>query len=172
MRSANILRASIFAIAAAFLIFNQDHSITIGTTVLQFVTAGIAFGGLVLIKTETSTKRSLIIVPAAIAAFVLGLTFIFSSGGTDESNLAVFTGLVAILAGGTAIAEFVSSRQAVDGDKLELRISSALGLLTALVFWLAPLDALNAVGFLSAYLSVSAVQRAIWAAAPMKRKEQ
>ncbi len=172
MRSANILRASIFAIAAAFLIFNQDHSITIGTTVLQFVTAGIAFGGLVLIKTETSTKRSLIIVPAAIAAFVLGLTFIFSSGETDESNLAVFTGLVAILAGGTAIAEFVSSRQAVDGDKLELRISSALGLLTALVFWLAPLDALNAVGFLSAYLSVSAVQRAIWAAAPMKRKEQ
>lgn len=172
MRSANILRASIFAIAAAFLIFNQDHSITIGTTVLQFVTAGIAFGGLVLIKTETSTKRSFIIVPAAIAAFVLGLTFIFSSGGTDESNLAVFTGLVAILAGGTAIAEFVSSRQAVDGDKLELRISSALGLLTALVFWLAPLDALNAVGFLSAYLSVSAVQRAIWAAAPMKRKEQ
>ncbi len=172
MRSVNILRASIFAIAAAFLIFNQDHSITIGTTVLQFVTAGIAFGGLVLIKTETSTKRSLIIVPAAIAAFVLGLTFIFSSGGTDESNLAVFTGLVAILAGGTAIAEFVSSRQAVDGDKLELRISSALGLLTALVFWLAPLDALNAVGFLSAYLSVSAVQRAIWAAAPMKRKEQ
>ena len=172
MRSANILRASIFAIAAAFLIFNQDHSITIGTTVLQFVTAGIAFGGLVLIKTETSTKRSLIIVPAAIAAFVLGLTFIFSSGGTDESNLAVFKGLVAILAGGTAIAEFVSSRRAVDGDKLELRISSALGLLTALVFWLAPLDALNAVGFLSAYLSVSAVQRAIWAAAPMKRKEQ
>ncbi len=172
MRSANILRASIFAIAAAFLIFNQDHSMTIGITVLQFVTAGIAFGGLVLIKTETSTKRSLIIVPAAIAAFVLGLTFIFSSGGTDESNLAVFTGLVAILAGGTAIAEFVSSRQAVDGDKLELRISSALGLLTALVFWLAPLDALNAVGFLSAYLSVSAVQRAIWAAAPMKRKEQ
>ncbi len=172
MRSVNILRASIFAIAAAFLIFNQDHSMTIGITVLQFVTAGIAFGGLVLIKTETSTKRSLIIVPAAIAAFVLGLTFIFSSGGTDESNLAVFTGLVAILAGGTAIAEFVSSRQAVDGDKLELRISSALGLLTALVFWLAPLDALNAVGFLSAYLSVSAVQRAIWAAAPMKRKEQ
>ena len=172
MRSANILRASIFAIAAAFLIFNQDHSITVGTTVLQFVTAGIAFGGLVLIKTETSTKRSLIIAPATIAAFVLVLTFVFSSGGTDESNLAVFTGLVAILAGGTAIAEFVFSRQAVEGDKLELRISSALGLLTAFVFWLAPLDALNAVGFLSAYLSVSAVQRAIWAAAPMKKKEQ
>lgn len=171
MRSANILRASIFAIAAAFLIFNQDHSLTVGTTVLQFVTAGIAFGGLVLIKTETDTKRSLIIAPAAIAAFVLGLSFMFSSGGTDESNLAVFTGLVAILAGGTAIAEFAFSRQAVDGDKLELRISSALDLLTALVFWLAELDALNAVGFLSAYLSVSAVQRAIWAAAP-KKKEQ
>ena len=171
MRTANILRASIFAIAAAFLIFNQDHSITVGTTVLQFVTAGIAFGGLVLIKTETDTKRSLIIVPAAIEAFVLGLSFMFSSGGTDESNLAVFTGLVAILAGGTAIAEFIFSRQTADGDKIELRISSALGLLTALVFWLAQLDALNAVGFLSAYLSVSAVQRAIWAAAP-KKKEQ
>ena len=172
MRSANILRASIFAIAAAFLIFNQNHSVANGTTVLQFVAAGLAFGGLVLIKTETTTKRSLIIAPAAIAAFVLALSFMFSSGGTTESNLAVFTGLVAILAGGTAIAEFVFSLRAVDGDKLELRISSAIGLLTGLVFWLAPLDSLNAVGFLSAYLSVVAVQRAIWAAAPAKNKEQ
>jgi hypothetical protein len=171
MRSANILRASIFAVAAAFLIFNQDHSISVGTTAIQFVTAGIAFGGLVLIKTESTSNRSVIIVPSAIAAFVLGLTFLFSSGGTAESNLAVFTGFIAILAGGTAIAEFVFSRQASGGDKLELRISSAIGILAAIVFWLAPLDALNAVGFFSAYLSVSAVQLAIWAAAP-KKKEQ
>jgi len=172
MRSANILRASIFAIAAAFLIFNQNHAVSIGMTVLQFVTAGLAFGGLVLIKTETEVNRSVIIVPASIAAFVLALTFMFSSGGTDESRISLFTGLVAILAGGTAIAEFVFSLKAVVGDKLELRISSAIGLMTALVFWLAPLDALNSVGFFSAYLSVVAVQRAIWAAAPANNKEE
>jgi uncharacterized membrane protein HdeD (DUF308 family) len=53
---------------------------------------------------------------------------------------------------------------------MELRISGAIGILTSVVFLVAPLDGLNAVGFFSAYLSILAVQRAIWLASP-KAKE-
>ena len=63
------------------------------------------------------------------------------------------------------------SRKAHPDDVLELRISAGLGLITGLVFSLAPLDELNAVGFLSAYLALSAVQRAVWAASPTNRRK-
>ena len=70
-----------------------------------------------------------------------------------------------------AIYELAISRKAAADDVLELRISAGLGLITGLVFSLAPLDELNAVGFLSAYLALSAVQRAVWAASPTNRKK-
>jgi hypothetical protein len=63
------------------------------------------------------------------------------------------------------------SRKAKTEDVLELRISATLGAMTGLVFYFAPLDDLNAVGFFSAYLALSAVQRAVWAAGPTKGKK-
>ena len=175
MRSLNILRAVVFAIAAGFLIFVQDHSITVGMSVLQFVTAALAFGGVVLYKLEDFSKaKSVLVVPTAIAAVVALLTI--TIGGLDpaspDSRLGVFRLLVGMFAGTMAIAEFVFSQKETKGERLELRISSALGLITLLVFVLAPLDPLNSVGLLSAYLSLSAVQRAIWAAGPNERKKK
>jgi len=175
MKSVNILRASVFAVGATFLIFIQDHSVPVGMGVLQFTTGALAIGGLALyVVGETKTNPKAILVPAAVAGFVLSVTIIFGSQSLldAESRLLVFKSLVALFAGGTAIAELLFSSSADEGDKLELRLASAIGLVTGFVFWLAPLDGLNAVGFFSAYLSVSAVQRAIWAAAPnIQRKK-
>jgi hypothetical protein len=70
-----------------------------------------------------------------------------------------------------AVYEFALSRKANPDDVLELRIAAGIGLLTGLVFSLAPLDVGNAVGFLSAYLAISAVQRAVWAATPTNGKK-
>ena len=170
MRSANIIRATVFAIAAAFLIFIQNHSVSVGTMVLHLTTAALTLGGLVILIKQ-KTNRLVVAVPTVVAATVFLLSLVFSGGGTAESRLGVFTFLVAFLAGATAIAELVFSFDAEAGDKLELRISSAIGLVAGFFFWLAPLDDLNAVGFFSAYLSVSAVQRALWAAAPNNRKK-
>lgn len=171
MKLANILRSIIFASAAAFLIFNQDHSVSTGIAVVQYVSVAIAFGSAVLYKLDTSeNKLGPIVVPGAIA-FVIALMSILITPETPEIALHFLTGLIAAFAGGNAIAEIAISINSPHGDKLELRISAAIGLLTALVFWLGQLDGLNAVGFFSAYLSVLAVQRAVWLASP-KSKEQ
>jgi hypothetical protein len=171
MKIANILRSIIFASAAAFLIFNQDHSVSTGIAVVQYVSVAIAFGSAVLYKLDTSeNKVGPIVVPGAIA-FLIALMSILISPETPETALHLLTGLIAVFAGGNAIAEVFVSLNSPQGDKLELRISAAIGLLTGLVFWLGQLDGLNAVGFFSAYLSVLAVQRAIWLASP-KSKEQ
>jgi hypothetical protein len=171
MKIANILRSIIFASAAAFLIFNQDHSVSTGIAVVQYVSVAIAFGSAVLYKLDTSeNKLGPIVVPGAIA-FLIALMSILISPETPEIALHLLTGLIAGFAGGNAIADIAISINSAQGDKLELRISAAIGLLTALVFWLGQLDGLNAVGFFSAYLSVLAVQRAIWLASP-KSKEQ
>jgi hypothetical protein len=170
MKVANILRTIIFATAAAYLIFIQDHSAMTGIYAIQYVSTGLAFGSLVLFKIDKSTdKLQTIIVPGAIA-FLVALLSIFLDVSSAEIRLTVLTSLVALYAGATAVAEsFLSTRNA-GTDKMELRISAGINAITALVFGFAQLDALNAVGFLSAYLSIVAVQRAIWLASP-KTKE-
>lgn len=50
MKIANILRVVIFASAAAFLIFNQDHSVSTGIAVVQYVSVAMGLGSAVLLK--------------------------------------------------------------------------------------------------------------------------
>lgn len=171
MKLANFLRAMVFAVAAAFLIFNQDHTVTTGTQVLQFVATALAFGGLVLFQIDKSAEKKLsIIYPSAIAALVVLLTIVFIPS-TEEAYLAVFTGFLAIFSGMTAVVEFFASRASESVDKMELRISAGIGALFCLIFWFAPLNGLNAVGFFSAYLAIVAVQRGVWLATPKTKEE-
>jgi hypothetical protein len=54
-------------------------------------------------------------------------------------------------------------------DRTELFISAGIGMVTGLIYLFIPLDAVNAVGILSAYFAISAVQRAIWVATPSRK---
>ncbi len=171
MKLANFLRAIVFAVAAAFLIFNQDHTVTTGVQVLQFVATALAFGGLVLFQIDKSEEKKLsIIYPSAISALVVMLTIVFIPS-TEEAYLAVFTGLLAIFSGMTSVTEFFASRVSEAVDKMELRISASIGALFCLIFWFAPLNGLNAVGFFSAYMAIVAVQRGVWLATPRAKEE-
>jgi uncharacterized membrane protein HdeD (DUF308 family) len=171
MKLANFLRAIVFAVAAAFLIFNQDHTVTTGTQVLQFVATALSFGGLVLFQIDKNEdKKFSIVYPSAIAALVVLLTIIFTPT-TEEAYLAVFTGLLATFSGMMAATEFFASRVSESVDKMELRISAGIGALFCLIFWFAPLNGLNAVGFFSAYLAIIAVQRGVWLATPKVREQ-
>ena len=174
MRSSNVLRASVFSIGAIFLIFSQDHSVDVGMRVLQFVTAALAFGGLILFRI-TKAKYALknFAIPAGIAFVIATMTYVFGGQyeGEVTDELFAFRSIVFLFVMAMAIYELVLSRKAHPDDVLELRISAGLGLITGLVFSLAPLDELNAVGFLSAYLALSAVQRAVWAASPTNRRK-
>ena len=87
----------------------------------------------------------------------------------NSGDLYIFRMLIALFVLVLAITEFIQGQKAQQGDKLEYRISAALGTIAALVFALGPLNDVNAVGFLSAYLALSAVQRGIWLATPGKK---
>ena len=175
MQYKNILRSLIFAVAAVFLIFIQNHSAQVGLTALHYVTVALAVGGLVLtIVTKEQLRLSCLFTPEGVA-LVLGVSLLASVSGADldaQQQLVYLKTFVALLAFGVAAAELNLSRTAQKEDVLELRISSALGILTALVFAFAPLNALNAVGLFSAYLALSAVQRAVWAATPNKDEKK
>jgi hypothetical protein len=174
MRSSNILKAAVFFVGAMFLIFSQDHSVAVGMNVLKFVAAALAFGGLILFRTaKTKSAFKDFAIPAALAFVIAMMTVVFGGQyeGEVTDELFAFRSIVFLFVIGTAIYELVISRKAHSDDVLELRISVGLGALTAAVFAFAPLDELNAVGFLSAYLALSAVQRAVWAATPTNRKK-
>lgn len=164
MRLANSLRAAIFATGAVFLIFYQDHSVEVGMMVLLFVTATLAVAG--VLTNRSSAKQYL--APTALSVVVALLTLVFLL--VENDKLFSFRALVFVFAIGMAVYEFGLSRKANPDDVLELRIAAVIGLLTGLVFSLAPLDVGNAVGFLSAYLAISATQRAVWAASPTNGK--
>ena len=174
MRLLNVLRAVVFAIGAIFLIFSQDHSVTVGMKVLQFVTSALAFSGLLIFATSrTKASVKTYAVPSAIAFIIALMTYAFTGKyeGEVTDELFAFRSIVFLFVIAMAVFEYVISRKAHPDDVLELRISAGLGLITGLVFSLAPLDELNSVGFLSAYLALSAVQRAVWAASPPNRKK-
>jgi hypothetical protein len=174
MRSSNILKAAVFFVGAMFLIFSQDHSVAVGMNVLKFVAAALAFGGLILFRTaKTKSAFKDFAIPAALAFVIAMMTVLFGGQyeGEVTDELFAFRSIVFLFVIGTAIYELVISRKAHPDDVLELRISVGLGALAGAVFAFAPLDELNAVGFLSAYLALSAFQRAVWAATPTNRKK-
>ncbi len=166
MRLLNALRAVVFSVGAAYLIFSQDHSADVGLLVLQIVSSALVVVGIILFLT-TKLKTSDLVIPTAIAVLVSSMTFIL--GNQDE--LFTLKTLVILLTLSMAIHEFVVAMKANAGDAIELRIAAGLGALTGLLFLLAPLNDLNAVGFFSAYLALSAVQRSVWAAGPTKGKK-
>ena len=174
MRSLNILRSIVLSIGSAYLIFSQDHSTHVGIFVLQFISFALVIGSLVLQRIP-KLKLSLkdIGVPTTIALVIALMAVLFSGqyNAVDTDELLIFRSLVFSFVAGMAVLEMALSMKAKLEDVLELRISAALGAITGLVFGLAPLDDLNAVGFFSAYLAISAVQRAIWAAGPANGKK-
>jgi hypothetical protein len=174
MRSLNILRSIVLAIGAAYLIFSQDHSSPVGIRVLQFISFALVIGPLVMLRiSKLKLTLKEIAIPTSIAFVIAVMTVLFGGQyeGEDTDELFVLRSLVFLFAVGMAALEFLLSRKAKPEDVLELRISSTLGAITGLVFYFAPLDDLNAVGFFSAYLALSAVQRAVWAAGPTKGKK-
>ncbi len=169
----NLLRSIIFAVAAVFLIFIQDHSVVLGATVLLVVCALVGFAGLLAILRREAKENF----AASLFASVISLTvsmFLLTTNGflglqNTEGDLFLFRLLVAVFVGGLGLSELIQSFRAEAGDRLEFRISAALGILAALIFVLAPLNDVNAVGFLSAYFALSAAQRGIWLATPGKQ---
>lgn len=169
----NLLRSVIFAVAAVFLIFIQDHSVVLGANVLIVVSALVGFSGLVSIIRKEAGEKSTINLLVSIICLTVAMFLLTSNGFLGLQNTAedliVFRLMASVFIATLAISEFALSFRAEEGDRLEFRISAALGILATGIFSFAPLDDVNAVGFLSAYFALSAAQRGIWLATPGKK---
>ncbi len=172
MLSANLLRALTYAAGAAYLIFTQNHSLILGANIILYLATATALGGFALMmipNIQTSLRNLLVPSMVGFAIALFGVTVWFGGVGTDSRTLWLEQVLIGIFIGAIALTELVQSFIDLDEDVLELRISAGIGIIAALVFTFVPMDIINTLGFLSAYLALSAVQRAIWMASAGKK---
>lgn len=173
MFEANLLRAIVYAIGAGFLIFTQDHSISVGATAIEFVGAAVTLaGGALMMIPNIKVPARILAVPVftsfAVALFLAQINEIQSQ---ENSSMGLFTFrmAVAVFVVAPAINELWLAMDSTGLDRTELFISAGIGMVTGLIYLFIPLDAVNAVGILSAYFAISAVQRAIWVATPSRK---
>ena len=172
MFAANLLRVITFAGGAAFLIFSQNHSLTLGVNILLYLTTATGIGGLALLlvpKIKTSMTNLLVPSLIAVLIFSFGVSTWFSGVDASDKTLSTLRVLFGLFVATLAITEITQSFLDKTEDTLELRISGGIGLLATLVFFFVPLDILNTLGILSAYLALSAVQRAVWMATGFRK---
>jgi hypothetical protein len=173
MFAANLLRAITFAGGAAFLIFSQNHSLTLGVNILLYLTTATSIGGLALLLIPNiKTSITNLLAPSAIALliFCYGISTWFGGVDATDKTLSTLRVLFGLFVVALAVTELAQSFLEKNEDTLELRISAGIGILAALVFFLVPMDILNTLGILSAYLALSAVQRGVWMATGFRKE--
>lgn len=168
MVQANLLRAIVYAIAAGFLIFTQDHSLSTGATAIEFVgTAIVVAGGALMLIPAVKVPIRILATPVAASfavTYFLAMTNEVQSQETTETGMFAFRMVVSIFVVCQAINEMWLGLNSTGVDRAELLISAGIGFVTGLIYLFIPLDPVNAVGILSAYFAISAVQRGIWIA--------
>ena len=164
------LRAAISFGVGIFITFNQSHSAATGLLALGIF--GIGFALLNGIGSTVWGKGlfSLENFPLTLAALIVGVAALLVPTGDLQAAALVFVFLVAgwgLIAG--AFEMYLARRAgfATRSGKDSL-INAVLSLGIGLLFLIAPLDIVSAVGFFGAYLVLSAVHLGISAATPVK----
>ena len=164
------LRAAISMAVGLFITFSQSHSAATGLLALAIF--GLGFAVLNAISTSIWGKGLTAIenMPLTVAAVIIGLLAILVPTGDPVAQQLAFIYLVTgwgLIAGSfelyLARREGFASRSGKDS-----LINACFSLLLGLVFLVAPLDIISAVGFFGAYLAISAVHLAIAAGTPSK----
>lgn len=164
------LRASISFAVAVFITFSQSHSASVGLLALAIF--GIGFAILNSVGSAIWGKGLFAVesLPLSIIALIIGVLAILVPGSDPLAQGMVFIYLVTGfgLAAGVfelylARREGFKSRNGKDG-----LLNAGLSLLLGLLFLIAPLDIVSAVGFFGAYLALSGIHLAIAAATPSK----
>ncbi len=176
MRQTNALRAAISLAVGLFITFSQSHAATIGLLALAIFSLGFAFTngissaiwgrGLVAIEAMPLTVVSLLI-----GVFSLMALSLDSNLSTDGAQTA-FIGLVTVWGLVAGAFEMYLARRASfkTTSGREYLMSAILSAVLGLLFLVAPLDIVSAVGFFGAYLIVSGVQLGVAAATPVSSK--
>jgi hypothetical protein len=176
MRQTNALRAAVSLAVGLFITFSQSHSSSIG--LMALATFSLAFAvtnagasaiwgkGLAAIEAIPLTLVSLLI--GIFSLMALSLDSNLSTKGAQTA----FIGLVTVWGLVSGAFELYLARRAslktVHGR--DFLLSAILSAVLGLLFLVAPLDIVSAVGFFGAYLIVSGVQLGVAAATPTTSK--
>ena len=164
------LRAAISFAVGIFITFNQSHSAATGLLALGIFGIGFALlngiGSAVWGKGVFSLENF----PLTLAALIVGTAAILVPATDPEAAALVFVYLVTGWGLITGAFEMYLARRSGFATRFgkDSLISASLSLLVGLLFLIAPLDIISAVGFFGAYLVISAVHLGISAGTPSK----
>lgn len=164
------VRAAIFLAVGLFITFTQSHSAATGLFALALFGIGLATGN--LLSTIWANKKYLSVesLPVTVIAFAFGLFASLIPQTDPNAQALAFVYLVAGWAIISASLDLYLASRSGFGSRAgkDGLISAGLGLALGLLFLIAPLDIVSAVGFFGAYLVISGVHLAIAALTPQK----
>ena len=164
------VRAVIFATVGLFITFTQSHSAATGLFALAVFGIGLAVANIVATIWDKRKYLSVESLPLTLISLLAGLSAVLIPQSDSTAQALAFVYLVsgwAVVSG--AIEFYLANRSGfrtrAGKDGL---ITAVLGLAIGLLFLIAPLDIVSAVGFFGAYLVICGVHLAIAALTPQK----
>jgi uncharacterized membrane protein HdeD (DUF308 family) len=164
------VKAALSIAVGLFITFTQSHSAATGLFALAIFGIGFAVANVVATIWAKGKHLSVESLPFTVLALTVGLFAAFIPQTEPTAQALVFVYLVAgwaVISGAMELylANRAGFRTRSGKDGL---ISAVLGLALGLLFLIAPLDIVSAVGFFGTYLVISGVHLAIAALTPQK----
>ena len=164
------VRAIIFVAVGLFITFTQSHSAAIGLLALAIFGIGLAVTNIAATIWDKKSYLSIESLPLTLISLAVGLFAVIIPQTDTTPQALAFVYLVsgwAVVAG--AIELYLANRSGfrtrAGKDGL---ITAVLGIAIGLLFLIAPLDLVSAVGFFGAYLVICGVHLGIAALTPQK----
>ena len=164
------VRAIIFVAVGLFITFTQSHSAATGLLALAIFGIGLAVSNIAATTWDKKSYLSIESLPLTLISLAVGLFAVLIPQTDTTAQALAFVYLVsgwAVVAG--AIELYLANRSGfrtrAGKDGL---ITAVLGLAIGLLFLIAPLDIVSAVGFFGAYLVICGVHLGIAALTPQK----
>lgn len=164
------VRAAIFVAVGLFITFTQSHSAATGLFALAFFVIGLAVANIAATIWDKRNYLSVESLPLTLISSAVGLLAVLIPQSDPTAQALAFVYLVsgwAVVSG--AIELYLANRSGfrtrAGKDGL---ITAVLGLGIGLLFLIAPLDIVSAVGFFGAYLVICGVHLGIAGLTPQK----
>ena len=164
------VKAALSIAVGLFITFTQSHSAATGLFALAIFGIGFAVANVVATIWAKGKYLSVESLPFTVLALTVGLFAALIPQTEPTAQALVFVYLVA----GWAVISGAMELYLANGAGFRTRsgkdglISAVLGLALGLLFLIAPLDIVSAVGFFGTYLVISGVHLAIAALTPQK----
>lgn len=172
MRQTNALRAIVSLAVGLFITFSQSHHAAIGLTALAMFGIGFAIANAVGSGVWGKGLVAIEAVPLTIVSVLIGGLAIMVPVADEAKAKLAFIGLITVWGLVSGAFELYLARRSgfKTGEGRDYLLSSTLSIVLGLLFLVAPLDIVSAVGFFGAYLVISGVQLAVAAASPVSAK--